>query len=238
MSLQSFSDYMANQERIQIRSDVIHHDRDKGEERYAVMGHVLRQSGDDDPENRVMRFRASTPDLDRHHTIVRTEGIDTGPFSTNRIFGWDHDVYNRAPIEHVIGKVLDWEQDSSKFDIAVEFMPEDKNKIAGQALWMVQNGFLSMVSIGFISKAAGYEDVEGYADQVWVYNKSELLEVSLVAIPSNRMAHVIHAYNAAQKVAPRAPVDMSAADFARGLRSWGGVQRVVDTLKGWRPNAR
>jgi len=169
-------------------ASVIHINRDAGEKRAAMAGHVMLGAGDpDDP--RQMRFRASTPALDRHGTIVRTEGIDTANFARNPVFGWGHDVYSDSDIKKRIGKVIAWEQDASRFDITVQFHPEGVNEIADDAVTYLRSGFLSMVSIGFYAVDAGWETLGG--EEIYVYRKSELLEVSLVHIPANPEAQLI-----------------------------------------------
>jgi HK97 family phage prohead protease len=143
---------------------------------------TLRQAGED----RQVRFRASTPALDRHGTIVKPEGINTEKFDSNPVFLWGHDGYGGftpPEPESVIGKVTDYERSEEAFDIDVEFTPEGVNPRADMAYQLVKAGFLNAVSIGFIPSKYHFEEGEGR--DVLVFDESELLEVSLVPIPSN-----------------------------------------------------
>lgn len=151
--------------------------------------HVTRSAevrmGDGD---RTVVFRASTPAVDRHGTIVRPEGIRTEKFAANPIFVWAHDAYGgwETPSpESVIGRVVSWDRSPEAFDITVEFAPEEANPKAEQALRLVKAGFLNAVSIGFVPLKY-HEEKESESEPTrLVYDEVELLEVSLVPIPSN-----------------------------------------------------
>lgn len=131
-------------------------------------------------------FRASTNDVDRHGTIVEPRGIDTTHFRTNPVFMWGHDAYGSsgaAPdLENVLGRVVNYRQDPTAFDIEVEWAEHDRAVMARD---LVRAGFLSAVSVGFIPDpdSVGTRSVEGA--EVPVYNRTELVEVSLVPVPSN-----------------------------------------------------
>jgi len=150
-----------------------------------VRGSVLRA-----PQNnsRVVTFRASTPTLDRHGTRVIPSGIDTSRFDRNPIFLWGHDGYgafgNPPEIDAVIGRVVAHRTSDSAFDIDVEFAPADVNERAEQAFRLVKSGYLNAVSIGFYPRVWHQEQAES-GEQITVYDKVELLEVSLVPVPSN-----------------------------------------------------
>jgi hypothetical protein len=119
-------------------------------------------------------FRASTNDVDRHGTIVEPRGIDTTNFRTNPVFMWGHDAYGSGggppELANVLGRVVNYRQDANAFDIEVEWADHDRAIMARD---LVRAGFLSAVSVGF----------EGA--EIPVYNRTELVEVSLVPVPSN-----------------------------------------------------
>lgn len=159
-------------------------------DKYICRGDLLRA----DEESRKVRFRASTPTIDRHGTIVRPEGISVKNFQKNPIFLWGHDGYGSMfgggpEMENVIGKVTDYERSKEAFDIDVEFAPAEVNPKADLAYKLTKSGFLNTVSVGFSPITTSIEKVgkEGHDEpiDVLVYEKSELLEVSLVPIPSN-----------------------------------------------------
>lgn len=152
-----------------------------------IRGSMLRAPD----EGRVVRFRASTPAVDRHGTIVRPEGIRTEKFAANPIFLWAHDGYGGwdAPSpDSVIGRVVGWKKSAEAFDVDVEFAPAEANPKAEQAFRLVKAGFLNAVSIGFIPLRWHEEEIPtaaGDREIRTVYDEVELLEVSLVPIPSN-----------------------------------------------------
>ena len=156
-------------------------------EKLELRGALLRAPD----EGRVVRFRASTPAVDRHGTIVRPEGIRTEKFAKNPVFLWGHDGYGGLvppDPESVIGRVVAWEKSPEAFDVDVEFAPAEVNPRAEMAFRLVKAGFLNAVSIGFLPLRWHEERVpgEGGAEEVRVvYDEVELLEVSLVPVPSN-----------------------------------------------------
>ncbi len=156
-------------------------------DRLQVRGSVIRAPD----KGRVVRFRASTPAVDRHGTVVRPDGIRTDQFEKNPIFLWGHDGYGglmKPDPESVIGRVVGWEKGPEAFDVDVEFAPAEANPKAEMAFRLVKSGFLNTVSIGFLPIKWHEERVPGEAgaEEVrTVYDEVELLEVSLVPVPSN-----------------------------------------------------
>lgn len=139
-------------------------------------------------EGRVAHFRAATPALDRHGSRIRPEGIRTEAFERNPVFLWGHDGYARAGAppdpQAVIGRVVDHSKGPAAFDVTVEFAPAAVNPRAEQALRLVRAGFLNAVSIGFLPRKRHEERLPD-GRSIPVFDEVELLEVSLVPIPSN-----------------------------------------------------
>ena len=131
-------------------------------------------------------FRASTNDIDRHGTIVEPRGIDTENYSANPVFMWGHDAYGSGggppDLENVLGRVIDYRKDDNAFDIEVEWAEHDRAVMARD---LVRAGFLSAVSVGFIPDADSMTTRAIEGTDVPVYNRTELVEVSLVPVPSN-----------------------------------------------------
>src|SRR5690625_5093239 len=144
-------------------------------------GGVLLRAGE---EGRVVAFRASTPALDRHGSRILPAGIRTESFERNPVFLWGHEGYGRPDPQAVIGRVVRQQKSAEAFDIEVEFAPEAANPRAEQALRLVRAGFLSAVSIGFLPRRS-HEEHLADGRRVLVHDEVELLEVSLVPIPSN-----------------------------------------------------
>lgn len=152
-------------------------------------GGFLRAASNDD----VLRFRASTDMVDRHRSIVDQDGIDSKHYSG--AFLWGHDstggMLGGAPkIENQLGKVVKmsrtrFRREDRKMgkatDVDVRF--SKVNPFAVLAQGMVREGILGNVSISFIPKHAEKREIEG--EEIRVYDKIELLEISLVPVPSN-----------------------------------------------------
>lgn len=154
-----------------------------GEMARAGVAHVERA-----PEGgRRITFRASTQALDRHNSRIKPAGLDTANFSKNPIFLWGHDGYggffSTPSIENVLGRIVSFDKTEDHFDIDVEFLGADVNPRADMALGMTRAGALNTVSIGFIPREI-LINMENDRE-VPIITKAELLEVSLVPIPSN-----------------------------------------------------
>src|SRR5690625_189455 len=167
-------------------------------------------------EGRVVAFRASTPALDRHGSRILPLGIRTEAFERNPVFLWGHDGYGRPDPQAVIGRVIRHRKSPQAFDIEVEFAPEAANPRAEQALRLVRAGFLSAVSIGFVPLRS-HEERGTEGKSVLVYDEVELLEVSLVPIPSNPEALALVRELAAASD-PAAPVAGAAGALRRAFR--------------------
>lgn len=124
-------------------------------------------------------FIISTSDLDRHGDIVEQEW-ELGNYKRNPVVLNAH-TYGDAT--EVIGKMIKIgtvfiNQAQKQLEGTVQFAVEQNPK--AKIIWqLVRDGFISAVSAGFIPKEF---DDEGKI------LKSELLEVSLVAVPANQMA--------------------------------------------------
>lgn len=140
----------------------------------------------------VLRFRASTDAIDRHQSIVIQKGIDFKNFSG--AFLWGHDsfkgMFGGGPeIKNNLGKVIS--KSRSNFmrgnkpaqatDIDVRF--SQVNPFAVMAEGMVREGILGNTSIAFIPISHRKEEIKG--KEIRIFDKVELLEISLVPVPSN-----------------------------------------------------
>lgn len=133
--------------------------------------------------DRQVWFRASTPAIDRHGTIIKPDGIQLDRYLKNPVVLWAHDGYggwDTPDRRNVIGKTVDYEQSDMALDMLVEF---DTSPEAEDVLNKVTNGFLSAVSIGFRPRKVGSTTIN--EKDVPVFEEVELLELSLVPIPSN-----------------------------------------------------
>ena len=144
-----------------------------------------RASALDSEDSSLSWFRASTNDVDRHGTIIEPRGIDTENFSANPVFMWGHDAYGDSgppDLENVLGRVAEYKSTDQAFDIGVEWASHDRATMARD---LVRAGFLSAVSVGFIPDAESMSTRSVNGSDVPVYERTELVEVSLVPVPSN-----------------------------------------------------
>jgi HK97 family phage prohead protease len=195
-------------------------------DKFVTRGDFLRA----DEESRKVRFRASTPTIDRHGTIVRPEGISVKNFRKNPIFLWGHDGYGSMlgggpEMENVIGKVTDYERSKEAFDIDVEFAPAEVNPKADLAYKLVKDKFLNTVSVGFRPTKTSVEEID--KKDVLVYEKSELLEVSLVPIPSNPEALAL-VRSMAQEVNDTTPPWMPYLSSSSNLTDDGTYEIIIN----------
>ncbi|MBI4474094.1 MAG: HK97 family phage prohead protease [Acidobacteria bacterium] len=139
------------------------------------------------PADHVVTFRSTTTGKDRHGTRILTDGIDVENYAKNPVFCWGHDAYGGyfsvPDMENVIGRSIAIRKKPDYMEQDVAFTPEDVNPKGDRAFRMVMARFLNTVSIGFIPRSVSIEMEDEV--EIPVITKSELLETSLVTIPSN-----------------------------------------------------
>jgi HK97 family phage prohead protease len=138
--------------------------------------------------NRIVTFIASTDGLDRHGTKVMPMGISTDNYDRNPIILFGHDGYggffSTPDPSNIIGKADALRKSEKKLEVDIAFLDAETNPRADMLYRMVKAGAVSTVSIGFIPREVRVED-DGAGNQIPVIVRSELLEISVVPIPSN-----------------------------------------------------
>jgi HK97 family phage prohead protease len=134
---------------------------------------------------RQYEFIASTADMDRDGEIIDVNGWDLKNFKKNPVIMYAHD-YSTLPI----GKATKIGVRDGKLMNVVEFPPEGTYEFADTVQRLVDTGYLKTQSVGFIPKK--WEDTELNDDEEKnpnkprrTYTKQELLEISIVPVPSN-----------------------------------------------------
>lgn len=137
-------------------------------------------------------FTASTADPDRHRTVLNQNNWEIENYKLNPIIGYQHNVYGDsfcyAPNpDDVIGRGRPFMEDGNLM-IGITF--DDENDLARKIESKVERGFLNTVSVGFLETGEGrdgnYE--VGEDPELYYFEGQELLEVSIVNIPSNPKA--------------------------------------------------
>jgi len=132
---------------------------------------------------RQYEFTASTADIDRDGEVIDVSGWDLKNFKKNPVIMFAHD-YRTLPI----GKATKIGVKDRKLVDVVEFPPEGTYEFADTVARLVDAGYLKTQSVGFIPKKwedADMEDDEKGQKPRRTYTKQELLEISIVPIPSN-----------------------------------------------------
>jgi HK97 family phage prohead protease len=128
---------------------------------------------------RQYEFTASDSSIDRDNEIIDVNGWDLKNFKKNPVIMYAHD-YSTLPI----GKATRIGVKDNKLVNVVEFPPEGTYEFADTVQRLVDTGYLKTQSVGFVPKT--WEDgngKEGSANRT--YTKQELLEISIVPVPSN-----------------------------------------------------
>ena len=147
-----------------------------------------------DEESRTVEFVASDNSVDSYGTVIPVDKWDLTRFASNGIIGYMHDVYGdswtkSADPDDVIGKGEAFIEDD-KLIVRITFEPADLNEKADKIFRKLQFGSLHAVSVGFRATKKGHmgDEERGEDPKVFYYNGQELLEVSVVNIPSNANA--------------------------------------------------
>lgn len=115
---------------------------------------------------------ASTGREDRDGDTINPLGWDLTAYKNNPIMLWGHNPYTPP-----VGKAFNLRVEGGqlRFDFTMASTP-----MAQELTELIKDGFLNTFSVGFIPKEFGDVLNGGYT-----FNKQELLEISLVSIPSN-----------------------------------------------------
>ena len=124
-------------------------------------------------EKGVFEFIASNAAVDRDGEVIDPKGWDIKNFQKNPVILWAHN-YHELPI----GKAIKITKTADMLKVAIEFASKEANSKAEQVKKLVEEGILNTVSVGFIPKARDEKDSTKIIE-------AELLEVSLVPVPSN-----------------------------------------------------
>lgn len=155
-------------------------------------------------ESRTIDFIISDETKDRHDSVIRVKGWQLKNFKKNGIVGYQHELYgswagNSNP-DSVIAKATAFVEDDKLIGRATFEAFEDYDELKDKALVTgnqlaekifrkVLAGTLKSTSVGFMPIGEGKygkdDQARGGKDQTFFYGKVELLEFSIVNIPSN-----------------------------------------------------
>jgi hypothetical protein len=146
--------------------------------------------------DQVFTFVASTDTPDRHGTVLNQNNWNLDNFNANPIIGYQHNVYGGNFCESpnpddVIGRghayVSGEKAAGEKSKLMVDVVFDSENELAMKIKSKIERGFLRTVSVGFMEVGDGHNGNEddGEDPNLYYFHGQELLELSVVNIPSN-----------------------------------------------------
>ena len=145
-----------------------------------------------DKQARKITFVASDGSRDTAGTVLNPKGWDLARYNRNPVVGYQHKVYGSFDgtddPDNVIGKGYAY-MNGSRLMVDVEFEPKEINELADKVYRKLVFGSLNAVSVGFIPRGRGSwgkgEESATGSRPTYYYEGQELLEISVVNIPSN-----------------------------------------------------
>lgn len=125
----------------------------------------------------------STSAQDRDGEVIDPKGWDLKNYKKNPVILPAHDYSQPA-----IGRATKVKLEDGKLKFKIEFPPEGDNPVADIYRKLYKGGFMNASSVGFIPTE--WKDGDGKKEPYRRYLKQELLELSLVSVPSNPTALV------------------------------------------------
>jgi len=143
-------------------------------------------------ESRTIPFVVSTNTRDRHHTVTNSAGWKLDNYRKNPIVGYMHapaDGFISPDPDYVIGHDLDSKVEGRNLSGLLKFDPADINLLAERIFRKVLFGSMRACSAYFLELGIGKygtgEEAKGREKETYYYSGQELLEWSIVNIPSN-----------------------------------------------------
>lgn len=139
-----------------------------------------------DEERRMVEFVASTGAVDTYGTVLPPDMWDLSRYARNGVVGYQHDIYYSDDPDNVIGRGEAYTANGELL-IRIFFEPAELNPKADKVYRKVLFGSINAVSVGFRATAPGHwgRKADGEDPDVYYYNGQELMEVSVVNVPSN-----------------------------------------------------
>lgn len=146
---------------------------------------------------RYVEFIISSAAKDRHNSVLNMKGWQLDNFNANPIVGYQHNVYGSNMCypdnpDDVLGPGRAF-LEGDKLIGGITFETKDINPLAEKILRKVLNKTLRATSVGFMEVGAGEtkatkDDKGATIDETYYFAGQELLEFSIVNIPSNPTA--------------------------------------------------
>uniref|UniRef100_A0A6M3KIE5 Putative prohead protease n=1 Tax=viral metagenome TaxID=1070528 RepID=A0A6M3KIE5_9ZZZZ len=131
---------------------------------------------------RQYEFTASTSDVDRDGEVIDAGGWDLKNFKKNPVIMFAHD-YRTLPIGKAPRVWVSSKDGVKSLKNTIQFPPEGTYEFADIVERLVDTGYLTAESVGFIPRE--WDEGDGEKSPRRTYTKQELLEISIVPVPSN-----------------------------------------------------
>jgi hypothetical protein len=154
----------------------------------------------DAAESRIIPFVLSTFNKDRHGTVLNQDNWNLDNYRMNPVIAYQHTLSGgmctEANPDFIIGKSIDigltGSGPSRSLIASAQFEPADVNPMAEKIFRKILFGSLSRSSVGFMEIGEGKygegEEAQGRSEETYYFSGQELIEWSVVNIPSNPMA--------------------------------------------------
>ena len=154
---------------------------------YVVEGEFKKVRGGKRKNRRILRWRGSTDAIDRDGDVIPVDGWDTDNYLKNPVVLFGHD-YHMLPVGRALSVTIS--EDGLDFDLEFPSSEEEAGehfKFADSVYRLAANRFLNAASVGFrpLEEAKILEDGDGVKNPRRQWGRRELLELSIVPVPSN-----------------------------------------------------
>lgn len=190
---------------------------------------------EDVEESRTIEFVASDNSRDSHGTVLPVDKWDLTRFNKNGVITYQHSYYSSDP-DNVIGKGTAVMVDN-KLLVRITFEPADINPKAEKVFRKILAGTLNGVSVTFMPNTreighwgSGSEGRNGETPTFY-FDGMELLEVSVVTIPSNPNAIRRNIQEIAREIIGVDPATLSVGNDAdyRDIPDTPADEQEIDT---------
>lgn len=140
--------------------------------------------------DRVVSVVASDETLDGHGSIIRASGWDLSRYRKNPVVLWAHaggGPFSQARPKDVLATAPNVRVDGTKLIAEIQFPPEGVNDEADLVYRQMLAKVIRGVSVGFKPLEYHYEN-EGGDNEIVIVDRAELVELSIVPVPSNQNA--------------------------------------------------
>jgi len=141
-----------------------------------------------DNGERVAEFVITSDRKDRHGTVLDIDGWILDSYHNNPVVSYQHSLYEDTNPDAVMGKSRVF-RDGNQLVAEVTFEPADLNPLSDKVWRKIEFGTLRTASVGFLPITKGRygknDEARGGENETFYFGKRELLEFSIVNIPSN-----------------------------------------------------